>query len=130
MLKIYGPSGFAPSTVGQVLDRFNDAIRGRAFLFLDEVLFAGDRKSADAIKRLSTTDRYGIETKQLPVVVCPIAVNLWLASNHSNAAFIEEHDARYWALAISEHRVGDARYFTDLLYEIEHGGREAFAHYS
>jgi len=129
MLKIYGPSGFAPSTVDQVLGKFNDAIRGRSFLFLDEVLFAGDRRSADAIKRLSTTDRYGIETKNLPVVLCPIAVNLWLASNHTNAAFIEEHDARYWALAVGEHRVGDNQYFTDLLYEIENGGREAFAHY-
>jgi hypothetical protein len=54
---------------------------------------------------------------------------LWLASNHENAAFIEEHDARYWALAISEHRVGDTQYFTELLHEIERGGREAFAHY-
>jgi Family of unknown function (DUF5906) len=129
MLKIYGPSGFAPSTIDQVLGKFNDAIRGRSFLFLDEVLFAGDRRSADAIKRLSTTDQYGIETKNLPVVQCPVAVNLWLASNHANAAFIEEHDARYWPLNVSEHRVGDARYFTDLLYEIENGGREAFAHY-
>ena len=59
---------------------------GRSYIFLDEVLFAGDRKSADALKSLSTTDLYGIETKGLPVVQCPVGVNLWLASNHKNAA--------------------------------------------
>jgi hypothetical protein len=55
-------------------------------------------------------------------------VNLWLASNHENAAHIEEHDARYWPLDVSPHRVGDAAYFADLIQEIENGGREAFAH--
>jgi Family of unknown function (DUF5906) len=127
--KIFGPSGFVPSTMDQVLGRFNDAIRGCSFIFLDEVLFAGDRRAADAVKSLSTCSETGIETKGLPIVKCPIAVNLWLASNHDNAAHIEEHDARYWVLNVSEYRVGDAAYFATLAKEIENGGREAFAHY-
>jgi hypothetical protein len=127
MAKIFGPGGFVPSTMDQVLGRFNDAIRGRSFIFLDEVLFAGDRRAADAIKSLSTCTEMGIETKGLPIVNCPVAVNLWLASNHDNAAHIEEHDARYWVLNVSEHRVGDAAYFAALAKEIENGGRDAFA---
>ena len=63
MLKIYGPSGFSPATVDQVLGRFNDTIRGRAYIFLDEVLFAGDLRAADAVKALSTTTMKGIETR-------------------------------------------------------------------
>ncbi len=129
MAKIFGPGSFVPSTMDQVLGRFNDAIRGCAFVFLDEVLFAGDRRAADAIKSLSTCTEMGIETKGLPIVKCPIAVNLWLASNHDAAAHIEEHDARYWVLNVSEHRVGDAGYFAALMKEIESDGREAFAHY-
>jgi hypothetical protein len=129
MLKIYGPSGFKPSTTDQILGRFNDVIRGRSFLFLDEVLFAGDRKAADAVKRLSTTVEGGIETKGLPIVECPIAVNLWLCSNHKDAAFIEQYDARYWVLDVSEHRIKDSQYFGALGRQIENGGCEAFAHY-
>lgn len=129
MTKIYGPSGCAPAATDQILGRFNSAIRGRAFVFLDEVLFAGDRKAADGIKAMSTATTTGIEEKGLPIVQCPIGVNLWLASNHENAAHIEEHDARYWALDVSPHRIGDAAYFTALVHEIENGGREAFAHY-
>jgi Family of unknown function (DUF5906) len=129
MAKIYGPSGFVAASTDQVVGRFNDAIRGKAFIFLDEVLFAGDRRAADAIKSLSTSTNYGIETKGLPVIQCPIAVNIWLASNHDNAAFIEEYDARYWTLDVSPHRIGDTGYFSGLMREIESGGREAFAHY-
>jgi Family of unknown function (DUF5906) len=129
MGKIYGDGGFTPSSVAQILGRLNDAIRGRSFLFLDEVLFAGDRRAADGVKRLSTATEIGIETKGLPVVRCPVAVNLWLASNHENAAHIEEHDARYWVLEVSEERIGDSAYFDTLAKEIETGGREAFAHF-
>jgi hypothetical protein len=56
-------------------------------------------------------------------------VNIWIATNHEVAAFIEEQDVRYWVLDVSEHRVGDTKYFSDLLHEIENGGREAFAHH-
>jgi Family of unknown function (DUF5906) len=129
LLKIYGPSGFIPATTEQVVGKFNDALLGRVYVFLDEVMFSGDRKAADAIKRLATTTLYGIEPKGLPVIQCPVAVNLWAATNHDVAAFIEEHDVRYWVLDVSEHRVGDTDYFTSLIEEIENGGREAFAHY-
>ena len=95
LLRIYRPSGFKPSSTDQVLGRFNDALRGRAYAFLDEVTFSGDRRAANNIKSLSTTKEMGLETKGLPIVMSPIAINLWLASNHDNAAHVEEHDARY-----------------------------------
>ncbi len=129
MAKIYGPSGFTAAATDQILGRFNSAIRGRAFIFLDEVLFGGDRKAADGIKSLSTATVIGIEEKGLPIVQCPIAANLWLASNHENAAHVEEHDARHWCLDVSPHRIGDSAYFSALMAEIENGGREAFAYY-
>jgi hypothetical protein len=129
MAKIYGPSGMTPSAMDQIVGRFNDTIRGCAFAFLDEVLFAGDRKAADTLKGLITTTGRGIETKGLPIVQCPVAINLWFASNHKNAAHLEEHDARYLVLSVSEHRRGDAAYFAALMKEINGGGREAFAHH-
>ena len=129
MLKIYGDAGFIPSSTEQVLGRFNDTIVGRAYMFLDEAMFFGDRRAADNIKSLSTTTRYGIETKGLPIIQCPVGLNFWMATNHPVAAFIEEKDVRYWVLNVSEHRVGDTDYFNDILEELENGGREAFAHH-
>jgi Family of unknown function (DUF5906) len=129
LLKIYGPSGFIPSATDQVVGRFNDAILGRAYIFLDEVMFSGDRRAADAIKRLSTTTLYGIETKGLPIVQFPVAVNFWAATNHDVAAFIEEADVRYWVVDVSESKIGDPAYFDALMKEVESGGREAFAYH-
>ena len=87
-------------------------------------MFAGDRRSADALKSLSTAHTMGLETKGLPSFSCPVAVNLWLASNHEGA-HVEEKDARYWIHDVSPH----AAYFAALVDEIESGGAEAFAHY-
>ena len=55
LLKIYGEAGFVPNSTDQVLGRFNDTIVGRAYIFLDEAMFFGDRRAADAIKSLATT---------------------------------------------------------------------------
>ena len=63
LLKIYGEAGFVPNSTDQVLGRFNDTIVGRAYTFLDEAMFFGDRRAAAAIKSLATTTLYGIETK-------------------------------------------------------------------
>ena len=126
---IYGNAGFVTSEIGQIITRFNDTIRGKAYVFLDEALFSGDRKAADAVKSLATCTRMGVETKGIPTVQFPIAVNLFLATNHDDAAHIEESDARYWILEVSPHKVGNSAYFKDLYEEIENGGREAFMDY-
>jgi len=127
MTPMYGPSAFSPSATDQIFGRFNYVIRGRVFLFLDEVHFAGDIKTANALKALAKTKYKGLEEKHVPVVQCPVAVNLWLASNSDHPVHIEDGDTRYWVLKVNEDRIEDHAYFADLMYEIEHGGREAFA---
>jgi Family of unknown function (DUF5906) len=127
LLKIYGPSGFSPSSMDQILGRFNDSLRGRAFVFCDEVLFSGDLRAANALKALSTTTLKGLETKGLPIIQCPVAVNLWLVSNDETPIHLEEGDARHWILRVNEKRIGDVAYFEALADEIITGGREAFA---
>ncbi len=128
MAVIYGDkAGLATRDIGQIITRFNDTIRGKAFVFLDEALFSGDRKSADAIKSLATTTKQPVESKGIPTVQFPIAVNLFLTTNHDDAAHIEESDARYWILEVSDHRFKDFAYFKELYAEIkDNGGRAAF----
>jgi len=124
--KMYGLSGLITSDMGKVLGRFNDAIRGKSYIFLDEALFGGDKKSADSVKALSTTKTASIEAKGMPVVQTPSGVNLFLASNHSNAAHVESGDSRYWILDVSNAKSGDNMYFEALYKEIDNGGVGAF----
>jgi hypothetical protein len=129
LLPIYGPSGICPSATDQILGRFNDTLRGKSYIFLDEIVFHGDIRTANRLKALSTATSIGIESKGLPTVQCPVGVNLWIASNAETPVHIEDGDARYWMIKISEHRIGDADYFDALHAEIKNGGREAFAQF-
>ncbi len=43
-----------------------------------------------------------------------------------HAANIEMEDRRHVYLPVSDHKIGDTKYFTELVMEIENGGREAF----
>lgn len=129
LLPIYGNSGFKPAGLEQVIGRFNDTMKGKAFVYLDEVLFAGDLRSADSLKSLTTAKFLGIETKNVAVIQAPVGINFYLTTNHENAAHIEELDDRYWILEVSTHKKGDTEYFKLLFEEINNGGLEAYHYY-
>ena len=126
LLPIYGLSGFMTSDKESCLGRFNDALRGKSFLFLDEAAYAKDRRLADRLKGLAVASSIPIESKGVPVITMPSGVNIWMATNHKEVASIETHDCRYWVLEVSSHRVGDHEYFAALAQEIDNGGKEAF----
>lgn len=126
---IYGESGFISNNIDQIIGRFNDNIIGKAYVFLDEALYAGNRSAADAIKSLSTASIMAIETKNAPVIKMPVALNFFLATNHDHCAHIEETDVRYWVLTVSPHRANDVAYFKALFHEIKNGGNQAFLHF-
>jgi len=129
MNKIYGHSFLPVSDANDIFGNFQDGLKGRARIFLDEAMFAGDHRALNRAKTLSTTTRAAINCKGVPVITLPVAFNFWAASNDSNPVKIEEYDERYWILHPSEHRVGDTNYFNALTYEIDHSGAEAFAYY-
>lgn len=126
LLPLFGSSGFMTSATEHFLGQFNDTLRGKAFLFLDEAVWAKDRKNADRIKSMSQATSMSIETKGVPTISMPSGLNIWMATNHAAVASVETHDARYWILKISDHRSGDRDYFTAYEHEVKNGGKEAF----
>lgn len=129
MLPIAGLGGFMSHDPAHGLGNFNDQLRGKWFLFLDECSFAGDRKLADKIKSLAVAQTTPIEGKGLPVISLPSALNIYLATNHEHAANAELHDQRYWFLRVNPSKAGDHDYFAALYDEIDNGGRGAFLHF-
>jgi Family of unknown function (DUF5906) len=123
---IWGPSGLVISNKDHAFGRFNDVLRGKSYLFVDEANFAGDGKQADQIKAIAAATVMTLEPKGLPKMQLPSALNIFMATNHRNVAKVELGDARYWLLEVSAHRVGDHKYFAELVYGIENGGKEAF----
>ena len=104
LLPIFGDAGYATVRIEDVTGSFNDAMRGRAFFMLDEALFGGDKAAASRIKGIVATHSLSFNQKFVPLVKLPTAVNLWILSNADQPAYVEEEDARYWPLRVSEHR--------------------------
>lgn len=129
LVPMAGLHGFMSSNVEHGFSRFNDALRGKFIVFLDEASFAGDRKLADKLKSTAGTENMPIEGKGVPIINMPSGINLFMATNHMHSANVERIDARYWILRVSPCRKGDFQYFTALREQIENGGREAFLHY-
>lgn len=125
---IYGEAGFITADTEKILSRFNSSLKGKAYICLEEALFSKSKKDSDTVKSIVTATEMALESKFVDSIMMPIAVNLFLATNHEACAYIEEADKRYWILDVSEHKVGDQIYFEELVREIEHGGREAFLH--
>ena len=123
---IFGLHGIFSADSGKVFGRFNDAIRGKACVILDEACFAGNRDIADKLKSASGSETASIEGKGLPVIECPVAVNWYMATNHEHAAHVEWGDVRYWILKVSPCRKNDRSYWACLIKEINNGGVEAF----
>lgn len=119
LLPIWGAAGFMTLTLDHVTGNFNDALRGRAFVVLDEALYGGDRKAASTIKGIVATRQLTFNQKFVPLVTLPCAVNLWILSNADHPAYVEEGDARYWILRVSDAHTCDRAYFAPLLAEAE-----------
>jgi hypothetical protein len=129
MTEIYGTAGAQISEKKHILGQFNSALQGKAFIFFDESIFGGSVVDANKLKTLATAKMTTVEGKFVNPVSCPIAVNIYMASNSERAAHVEEDDARYWILNCSEHRIGDTVYFEALDAQIKNGGKEAFMHF-
>ena len=126
---IFGPlHGVFTDEFEHYFGRFNDGMRGKVCVCLDEACFAGDKKAADKIKSAAATGTMSIEAKGLPKIQLPAGVNIYMATNHAHAAHVEQHDARYWILKVSPHRNGNVAYWTELFKEIDGGGIAAFLH--
>ena len=127
--RIYGPSHFTVLSAEQVLGRFNDALLGRTSIVFDEALFAGDRQAWNRIKSMSTARSIAIESKNIAVVTVPGAVNFVGITNEAIPTYIDQNDERVWLIDASDCHKNDRDYFARLVYQIEHGGAEAFADY-
>jgi hypothetical protein len=122
---IFGLHGIIIDESEHLFGRFNDAVRGKAFAFLDEANFAGDKKLADKIKSIVAKTKMTIEGKFIASISCPVGLNLFLATNHEHAARVEWDDARNWILKVSPHRKCDHAYWAELHEEIDNGGPAA-----
>lgn len=131
-LKIYGKHGFTISNSDHLTGKFNSHLSEKVFLFSDENINAGDKKSEGVLKQLITEKYIPTEGKFLDAKLVKNCLHICMASNEdwvvpatddSRRFFINKVDERY-AEGVAPEEVKKP-YFTALWSEMENGGREA-----
>ena len=82
LAEIMGPHLFIqPASIDDVLGTFNSIVANRAFLFLDEMVWGGDKQKAGVLKKLITESKSSINEKNIPARPTTTLFNLIISSN-------------------------------------------------
>jgi len=116
------------SNVDAVTGSFNAALERTFIVFMDEALFAGDRRASDALKSLVTEPVIYINEKHQPARQTHSYHRFFAATNADHLKNTDRDDRRDFSLRVSEARKGDHAYWTALNEEIQNGGTQAMVH--
>jgi hypothetical protein len=114
----------------QLTGRFNAALGTASTVFLDEALWAGDRKGEGVLKALITEPQFQVEAKFRDPIMVKNMLFIIVASNNEWAIPAGTGDRRWFVLDVADTYagLGHQAYFTPLYTEIENGGAAAMLH--
>ena len=116
------------SNVDAVTGNFNAALERIFIVFMDEALFAGDRRASDALKSLVTEPVIHINEKHQPSRQTHSYHRFFAATNADHLKNTDRDDRRDFSLRVSEARKNDQSYWKALYSEIDNGGVQAMVH--
>ena len=125
---IWGATYLQVHNIDAVTGNFNAALERAFIVFMDEALFAGDRRASDALKSLVTEPIIHINEKYQPARQTQSFHRFFAATNADHLKNTERDDRRDFVLRVSEKYKGDHEYWQALQHEIINGGVEAMAH--
>jgi hypothetical protein len=114
----------------QSTGRFNASVGKSCFVFLDEAVWAGDKKGEGVLKALITEPTLSLEAKFRDPITVKNCLRIMVASNNEWAVPAGVGDRRWLILNISNRYAGtkNATYFAALKLEIDNGGAAAMLH--
>ncbi len=126
MRDIFGKHARIVDNKDQLLGRFNSNLETVCFCSAEEILWAGDLRSADAIKSLITGDTLTIELKHGSCWSVPNRLHILMTTNHDHAVHAGVGDRRYFVLDVSPKKANNKQWFDPLYHDLVNGGREEF----
>jgi hypothetical protein len=111
----------------QLTGRFNASLGTSCAVFLDEALWAGDRKGEGVLKALITEPTFQMEAKFRDPIMVANYLRLMVASNNDWAVPTGVGDRRWFVLNVADTYAGTEHwdYWSALYAEIENGGAAA-----
>lgn len=123
--EVWGPSYLQVHDIKAVTGNFNASLEQTLWVFMDEALFTGDRKSTDALKSLVTEPLIHVNQKHQPARQMRSYHRFIAATNAAHFKHTERDDRRSFVLRLSEARRGDHAYWQALHQQIVSGGAAA-----
>jgi hypothetical protein len=114
--------------ISTVTGTFNASLERAFIVFMDEALFAGDRKASDSLKSVTSEEVININEKHQPARQVQSFHRFFAASNATHMKNTERDDRRDFVLRVSEARKGDHEYWSALNAEMNDGGVAAMVH--
>jgi Family of unknown function (DUF5906) len=125
LMRIFGQHAHHISSATHLAGRFNAHMRDCCYLFADEAYWPGDKAAEGALKRLITEPTLFVEAKYRDGVTITNRLHVMMASNEDWVVPAGEKERRFAVFDVSDIHCQDARWFSQLYDELEHGGYEA-----
>lgn len=126
--RIWSATYIQINNVEEIVGTFNAILECSYIIFMDEALFAGNRRGTDELKSIVTEPIIQISEKYQPSRQIRSVHRFIAATNADHFKNTERDDRRDFTLRVSDIRKGDLDYWKELNDEIENGGVEAMVH--
>jgi Family of unknown function (DUF5906) len=133
MLDIFGQGkgrhGLLVDHKDQLLGKFNSHLETTCFALGEEVLWAGDHSTADALKSRITASKIPIEEKYRHRREVPNRLHVMLTTNHAWAVSAGVQARRYFVVEVSDEVAQDKSWFDPLYRDLKDGGTSEFLNF-
>jgi hypothetical protein len=133
MLDIFGQGkgrhGLLVDHKDQLLGKFNSHLETTCFALGEEVLWAGDHSTADALKSRITASKIPIEEKYRHRREVPNHLHVMLTTNHTWAVPAGVQARRYFVTEVSDEVAQDKSWFDPLYRDLKDGGTSEFLNF-
>jgi len=126
---VFGKHFLAVSNGGQLTGRFNSHLKDKVVVFVDEALWAGDKRAEGVIKSIITEPYVTIEQKGIDIIRVDNNINLIIASNNHWVVPAGMDERRFNVRQIPNIRQQDHAYFKKIINQMyKHGGIEGMVY--
>ena len=91
---------FQPSGADEVLGNFNSGMSNKLILFMDEMVWGGDKQASGTLKKLITEKKRTIKTKNISNIEVDNLINVFMASNEQWVIPAGQTEARFLVLDV------------------------------
>jgi len=130
MLDIFGQGkgrhGLLVEDKDQLLGKFNGYLETTCLVLGEEVFWAGDHRTADALKSRITASTIPIEEKFRHRRAVPNRLHVMLTTNHPWAVPAGVQARRYFVVELSDEKAQDSSWFDPLYSDLKDGGTNEF----